>query len=425
MTDVKTLRRSSREKGAEWYQIYLAERLMEQVGGDKILYNFLLEVFMKNEAGHLRIVLDDLSVKNTSSLWNTYPALVQGDNSPLVLAKEGKYIYTRRRKEQEDRFINLLDKLLRENQKPLLSHFDLFLNTLVQSEEVYSEEVLGLLKNINSQRFFIITGGPGTGKTTIVGELMKLLSKRESDSTHDDLKISLAAPTGRAAKRVEQSLGSFYEGEPAQTLHKMLGIDFRTGEPRYNKNNPLPANLVIIDEASMIDLRMMTLLFDSLSSECHLLLVGDRDQLPSVEAGALLSDFLFCIEETRHRLNKHVLILEKVYRSNQVIINLARSVIQGRKEDVFSALEIGSREVSYVNIPARAELFYRKTTRMYLKDRPEINLFSCRSVDWESVLKQIELWFEYYNRLIILSPARKGLYGTEKINSELKKRLNP
>ena len=153
-------------------------------------------------------------------------------------------------------------------------------------------------------RFCIITGGPGTGKTTTLTKLLTLLIQLTRDELGADKKLNilLAAPTGKAAARVSQSineaLGKLAIADEikqlipkkASTLHRLLGSRPDTRLYRYHRDNPLPADLVIVDEASMIDLEMMAALLDALPITTQLILLGDKDQLASVEAGSVLGD---------------------------------------------------------------------------------------------------------------------------------------
>lgn len=144
------------------------------------------------------------------------------------------------------------------------------------------------------RRFAVISGGPGTGKTTTVAKVLALLREQEPA-----LRIALAAPTGKAAARLSEALR---EGkrqlapeaaagipEQASTIHRLLGFG-RRGTFRFNRDNPLPVNCLVVDEASMIDLPLMAHLLDALPDAARLILLGDRDQLASVEAGNVLGD---------------------------------------------------------------------------------------------------------------------------------------
>lgn len=404
MFDPAQRRRASRDKGAEWYQIYLAERLVRRVGGDGDLYDLLLALFIHNEEGHLRYPLTEEQQKTLAP----YPGLTRGDRSPLVLSGEGTYLYTRKRKTNEDRFIGLLEELIGGEPSPWEEGRGLSCRA--------GEDVMRLYRGLEKHRIFIVTGGPGTGKTTLVAGLMDLLGDGASRGM-PSLRIALAAPTGRAAKRVEEGLaGKEGSEESAQTLHKLLGIDYKSGEPGYHRKNPLPYDLVIVDEASMVDLRIMTLLLEALSPRARLLLVGDKDQLPPVEAGALLADFLSRVDEESHRLKDRVMVLEKVYRSNRVIIDLARKVIGGEKQSVLESMKRNRDEVSWHPLPRRMDLLYGKLAGAY---RSEISR-GPGSSEGEALR-----WFDAYNRLMVLTPSRKGWLGTERLNGEIMKRLNP
>ncbi|MDR0487970.1 MAG: exodeoxyribonuclease V subunit alpha [Propionibacteriaceae bacterium] len=152
---------------------------------------------------------------------------------------------------------------------------------------------------VTESSFCVLAGGPGTGKTTVVARILAALSQNRQEP----LRVILTAPTGRAAARLgeavreelascqaipEMEISVHYE---SNTLHKVLGIK-PWGAVDYNSTHPLPADLVVVDEASMLSLHLMTLLLDALSDETKLLLVGDPDQLTSVEAGAVLADIV-------------------------------------------------------------------------------------------------------------------------------------
>ena len=150
-------------------------------------------------------------------------------------------------------------------------------------------------------RFTLITGGPGTGKTTTVVRLLALLQEAAM-AEGNALRLSLAAPTGKAAARLTESIGgqvaSLPLDEPIKrqipstvtTLHRLLGSQPGSRHFRHDAGNPLPLDVLVVDEASMIDLEMMVNLLEALPAHARLILLGDKDQLASVEAGAVLGD---------------------------------------------------------------------------------------------------------------------------------------
>ncbi|WP_243439384.1 exodeoxyribonuclease V subunit alpha [Fundidesulfovibrio soli] len=157
------------------------------------------------------------------------------------------------------------------------------------------------------RRLTVITGGPGTGKTTTVARIVALLAELEDIPPS---RIGLAAPTGKAAARLSESLASAFAGISlpeslvahgplkAATLHRLLGMKPGAAVPRHGAEDPLAYTVLIVDEASMVDLPLMAKLVRAMPEDGRLILLGDRDQLASVEAGAVLSDI--CKEEYQH-----------------------------------------------------------------------------------------------------------------------------
>ena len=150
-----------------------------------------------------------------------------------------------------------------------------------------------------TRRVSVISGGPGTGKTTTVAKLLTALIRLHP---RQKLRIQLAAPTGKAAARLTESLGAAIEAlnltpneresipQEAYTLHRLLGAQPNSIRLRYHRDNPLHLDVLVVDEASMVDLPMMSKLIAALPYGARLILLGDRDQLASVEAGAVLGD---------------------------------------------------------------------------------------------------------------------------------------
>lgn len=217
--------------------------------------------------------------------------------------------------------------------------------------------------------FCIISGGPGTGKTTTVFALMALLQETALEDRRP-LRVGLAAPTGKAAARLTQSIAEAKQNLPddlgrhlpdqAVTLHRLLGSRKNTRRFVHDARNRLPVDLLLIDEASMVDLEMMAALLDALADGARLILLGDKDQLASVEAGAVLGDLCRHAEKARYGaplidwvqqhtgyrltdnglpesdLEKHTVVLRTNHRfgANSGIGALARAVNRGRPQAV-------------------------------------------------------------------------------------------
>ena len=247
----------------------------------------------------------------------------------------------------------------------------------------------------HQKNFHIITGGPGTGKTTIIKAILATLSESVE-------KVSLAAPTGRAAKRMEESTG-----KPARTIHRLLEFNPGLGGWTFNKKNPLPADLVIIDEASMLDVFLARALTDAIKPGAKLLLIGDIDQLPSVGAGNILNDLLESPLPSRTRLTH-------IYRQSEdsfISVN-ARAVITGKPNEMnlsnntsdffWMGIEDGYSEAS--TAADKAELIQSKLIRavkrlLELKNSP--------------------------NDIQVLSPTYKGSTGVNALNEILQNICNP
>ncbi len=232
-----------------------------------------------------------------------------------------------------------------------------------------------------SQKLMIITGGPGTGKSTITKAILRIYEKITS-------KILLAAPTGRAAKR----LGEITH-KKAFTIHCLLEMDFLTKKFKKNQDNPLLCDLLIIDEASMIDTQLLYYLLKAIPQHARVILIGDVDQLPSVGAGNVLRDLIAC-----GRIP--VVLLQKIFRqaAKSRIITNAHRVNKGYMPD--TAL-----------IPGSDFLFLDK-------ELPEEIL--------KEILHQVQtLQATYAGKIQVLSPMKKGILGTENLNILLQKLLNP
>jgi exodeoxyribonuclease V alpha subunit len=209
-----------------------------------------------------------------------------------------------------------------------------------------------------TQRTCVLTGGPGTGKTTTVAGLLALCAERAELDGAPPLRIALAAPTGKAAARLQEAVQQQVAQLPADdqarlagvravTLHRLLGPrPDTTSRFRHHRDNRLPHDVVVVDETSMVSLTMMARLLEAVRSSSRLILVGDPFQLASVEAGAVLADL---VNEAEERLG--VVRLETSHRFGRAIGELAEAVRAGDADRAVELLEAGGPEVELVSAP--------------------------------------------------------------------------
>jgi len=270
----------------------------------------------------------------------------------------------------------------------------------------------------------VLTGGPGTGKTTTVAGILALLAEQAATSP-TTLRVALAAPTGKAAARLQEAVAAAARQlpvedrdrlealpsftRPATTLHRLLGWRRDNSTRfRHHRGNRLPHDVVVVDEASMVSLTHMTRLVEALRSDARLLLVGDPDQLASVEAGAVLADL---VAGYAGRDDDPVARLETSHRFGDDIATLAAAVRAGSADRVLEVLRSGAAGVELVEDDDAASILEPRLTEQAMRLR-ELAMAG----DTGGALRALE-----EHRL--LCAHREGPYGVRRWNRQVEQWL--
>jgi len=250
------------------------------------------------------------------------------------------------------------------------------------------------VKSALTEKFTILTGGPGTGKTTILRALVEILRAKK-------VRVHLAAPTGRAAQRLSETTGGF-----ASTIHRLLKYDPAGGGFISNESTPLATDFLIVDEASMLDSRLASALLQAVPARAHLLLVGDTDQLPSVGAGNVLKDLIATERVPVTRLSV-------IYRQTEQsgIVTTAHAINSGNPSLPPAIVDLAEAQ-------------------------PRNDLTFLTAMDAEDCIRKvIQLCTEFIPQKLhgahpihdvqVLAPMHKGVAGVANLNTQLQAALNP
>ena len=258
------------------------------------------------------------------------------------------------------------------------------------SAVILDQDQVRAIEQAVREKVLVITGGPGTGKTTLLTALLTVLRRAK-------VSFVLAAPTGRAAKRMTESAG-----EEAMTIHRLLEFNPREGGFQRSEDRPLEVDFVIVDEASMVDLPLMDHLLRAIDPHSHLILVGYVDQLPSVGPGSVLRDLIESAVVPK-------VVLRRIFRQDReslIVVN-AHRILEGRS----LAWGDDRDKRDFVFMPRESEEEILSTVKELVR---------------ETIPRSLQLeGGEIAQTIQVLTPMHRGLLGTINLNRELQNLLNP
>jgi exodeoxyribonuclease V alpha subunit len=361
----------------------------------KAYIHYLLE--QGTEQGHVFALKSDLVNECCKDLEvgedDFLKALASLQNQKLVIVENfdgDEAVYLPFFHEAEEEVAQFLHDLVSYPVSKPLFDVDQAINRIeIESHIEFTHEQKGAVKESLHKKILVITGGPGTGKTTIVKAIVTIFERWGR-------KVILTAPTGRAAKRLSESTGRH-----AKTIHRTLEYLSKTGTFRRNENHPLEGDVLLVDEFSMVDLPLMYHLLKAVPRPMRLILVGDKDQLPSVGPGNLLKDIIDSRMVEVFILNKifrqegHSLIVRNAHRINQ-----GKSIIRPEKGD------------------ENSDFYF-----IYNEDEQKVFQLIMNMCAY-SIPKKLNL-HPLSTQIQVISPMYRGFVGVDNLNDELQKLLNP
>ncbi|NLM11635.1 MAG: ATP-dependent RecD-like DNA helicase [Clostridiaceae bacterium] len=347
--------------------------------------------------GHVYLPSDVL-VSYASKLLNISPEVVENTLSKLIFEES---IYIEKTADETrvylaafykaEQFVCRKLKILSEvmPKKDILDLDELLQRVEDEHSIEYTDEQLKAIRLSATESILVVTGGPGTGKTTLIKGIISIFEK-------SGMEIALAAPTGRAAKRMTEATGM-----EAKTIHRLLEMEFSENENlrefKKNERDPIKADVIIIDEASMIDILLMHALLKAVEPGTRLILVGDVDQLPSVGPGRVLSDIIEsqCL---------------KTIRLNTIFRQAKESFI------VINAHKINKGQFPELNSP-NDDFFFISRNSSQSTAQAILELCTVRIPE--------KFGLDPMKDIQVLSPAKKGDSGVYSLNAALQQSLNP
>lgn len=345
--------------------------------------------------GHSCLPLSTLLDKTTAALnvsesdfYRAYNEALEEDELFEYVKNQREYVYLPDYYYAEQ-YISDRIKVLSEFSSPEDFDFDAMIDIEEEENNIKYESLQRkAITSALSRGIMIMTGGPGTGKTTTINAIISIFQKQ-------GFNVFLAAPTGRAAKRMSDLTGC-----DAKTIHRLLEVEFDVGGKlrfKHNERNPLDCDVLVIDEMSMVDVLLFDSLLRAVRLGCKLIMVGDSDQLPSVGAGNLLGDLISSNTVT-------VIELKEIFRQarQSCIVTNAHRIVSGEYPDLTQK---------------NNDFFFFKRDDYEKAVRLIIDLAKTRLPNAYK--------YSPTDDIQILTPSRKGILGTVELNKVLQQELNP
>lgn len=382
----KTADKIALDMGVEKNAVIRIEAAIKQILGNGALngHTYLPKEMLTEEvARFLNIYTEEVENVEVKMIFESKLKAERGEN-------ESQNIYLPSLYEAEMYIADKIPKIASNKNSVELSNLESILKKIEKSENItLAEHQKSAIYCAMENGATVITGGPGTGKTTIINTIIQIMDSMEQ-------KVMLAAPTGRAAKRMTEVCGT-----EAKTIHRLLESTFSDSDDNMhfskNPDNPLDCNLLIIDEMSMVDTLLMQAVLKALKPTTRLIMVGDSDQLPSVGAGNILHDII-------NSGTVPTVSLTEIFRQakeSAIVVN-AHKIINGKYPELNS-----------------------KNTDFFLVRRDNAVDISSSIIDL--FVNRLPKAYKYnpIYQIQILSPTRKGITGVTELNNALQKVINP
>lgn len=350
---------------------------------------------MNTTLGHSCLPLSTLLAKTTAALnvgesdfYSSYNLALEEHELFEYIKNDREYVYLPDYYYAEQYIADRI-KILRDFSSPEDFDFDAMIDIEEEENNIKYERLQRkAITSALSRGLMIMTGGPGTGKTTTLNAIISIFEKQ-------GMKVLLAAPTGRAAKRM-----SDLTGRDAKTLHRLLEVEFDVGGKlrfKHNENDPLDCDVLVVDEMSMVDVMLFESMLRAVRLGCKLVMVGDSDQLPSVGAGNLLRDIIDSKTIT-------VIELKEIFRQarESCIVTNAHKIVSGEYPDLT-----------------------QKNNDFFFFKREDYDKAVRLIVDLAKTRLPKAYGFSPTDNIQILTPSRKGTLGTVELNKVLQNELNP